>query len=138
MLQREHSAILLTFIKLPFVIKIFVLSIFELPFYTGFTKVLLYNFLYFYRGEDCSSCADDPVCYLFDIIPDPWSLFILQPLSLGELSLIPTIFTKFCAQTTLLVLPALLGEGHKIRLIFQHLYLYFIYKRLFLYYKRFV
>ena len=37
MLQREHSAILLTFIKLPFVIKVFVLSIFELPFYTGFT-----------------------------------------------------------------------------------------------------
>ena len=32
-----HSAILSTFIKLPFVIKIFVLSIFELPFYTGFT-----------------------------------------------------------------------------------------------------
>ena len=29
MLQREHSAILSTFIKLPFVIKIFVLSIFE-------------------------------------------------------------------------------------------------------------
>ena len=37
MLQGEHSAILLTFIKLPFVIKIFVLSIFEWPFYTGFT-----------------------------------------------------------------------------------------------------
>ena len=37
MLQEEHSAILLTFIKLPFVIKIFVLSIFERPFYTGFT-----------------------------------------------------------------------------------------------------
>ena len=33
----EHSAILLTFIKLPFVINIFVLSIFEWPFYTGFT-----------------------------------------------------------------------------------------------------
>ena len=33
----EHSAILLTFIKLPFVIKIFVLSIFEWPFYAGFT-----------------------------------------------------------------------------------------------------
>ena len=33
----EHSAILSTFIKLPFVIKIFVLSIFEWPFYTGFT-----------------------------------------------------------------------------------------------------
>ena len=32
-----HSAILSTFIKLPFVIKSFVLSIFEWPFYTGFT-----------------------------------------------------------------------------------------------------
>ena len=39
MLQREQSAILLTFIKQPFVIKIFVLSIFEWPFYTGFTVV---------------------------------------------------------------------------------------------------
>ena len=37
MLQREHSAILSTFIKLRFVIEIFVLSIFEWPFYTGFT-----------------------------------------------------------------------------------------------------
>ena len=37
MLQEEHSAILSTFIKLPFVIKIFVLSFFEWPFYTGFT-----------------------------------------------------------------------------------------------------
>ena len=31
------SAILLTFIKLQFIIKIFVLSIFKWPFYTGFT-----------------------------------------------------------------------------------------------------
>ena len=37
MLQGEHSAILSTFIKLPFVIKIFVLSILKWPFYTGFT-----------------------------------------------------------------------------------------------------
>ena len=37
MLQGEHSEMLSTFIKLPFVIKIFVLSIFEWPFYTGFT-----------------------------------------------------------------------------------------------------
>ena len=37
MLQGEHSAILSAFIKLPFVIKIFVLSIFEWQFYTGFT-----------------------------------------------------------------------------------------------------
>ena len=40
MLQGEHSAILWTFIKLPFVIKIFVLSIFEWLFYTGFTVFL--------------------------------------------------------------------------------------------------
>ena len=33
----EHSAILLAFIKLPFVIKSFILPIFECPFYTGFT-----------------------------------------------------------------------------------------------------
>ena len=36
MLQGEHSAIFSTFNKLPFVIKIFVLSIFEWLFYTGF------------------------------------------------------------------------------------------------------
>ena len=37
MLQWEHSAILTTFIKLPFVINIIVLSIFEWPLKTGFT-----------------------------------------------------------------------------------------------------
>ena len=43
MLQGEHSAILLTFIKLPFVIKIFTLSIFQWVCYTGFT--VLQDFL---------------------------------------------------------------------------------------------
>ena len=37
MLQGEHSATLSTFIQLPFASKIFVLSIFEWSFYTGFT-----------------------------------------------------------------------------------------------------
>ena len=37
MLQGEHSAILMTFIKLPCVIKIYVLSIFEWPLKTDFT-----------------------------------------------------------------------------------------------------
>ena len=38
MLQNwEHSAILSTFIKLSVAIKTFILSIFEWPFYTGFT-----------------------------------------------------------------------------------------------------
>ena len=37
--EGEHSAILSIFIKLPFVIKIFDLSIFELLFYIGFTEL---------------------------------------------------------------------------------------------------
>ena len=43
MLHGEHSAILSTFIKLPFAIKTFVLSIFEWPLKTGFsvTEILL-------------------------------------------------------------------------------------------------
>ena len=48
MLPLEHSAILLTFItfiKLPFVIKILVLSIFEWPLYTGFTVILSSPFI---------------------------------------------------------------------------------------------
>ena len=46
MLQVEHSAILLTFIKLPIVIKIFVLSIFERLFYTGITVHVLSSFVF--------------------------------------------------------------------------------------------
>ena len=49
--QGEHSAILLTFIKLPL---IFVLSIFERPFYTGFTvchkETVQGFFLQFWEG----------------------------------------------------------------------------------------
>ena len=43
MLQGEHSAILSTFIKLPFVIKIFVLSIYEWPLKTGFIVSKLHD-----------------------------------------------------------------------------------------------
>ena len=45
MFQVEHSAILPTCIKLPFVIKIFVLSIIEWPFYTGFTVVTILDII---------------------------------------------------------------------------------------------
>ena len=41
----EHSAILSTFIKVSFVIKIFVLSVFDWPFYTGFTLPYFKQFL---------------------------------------------------------------------------------------------
>ena len=33
-----------TFVKLPFVIKIFVLSIFEWPFFTGFTVIVMFHY----------------------------------------------------------------------------------------------
>ena len=46
----ENSAILSTFIKLPFVIKIFVLSIFEWLFYTGFTVFRFYEIFKFIGG----------------------------------------------------------------------------------------
>ena len=49
MLQGEHSAIPLTFIKLTFLIKIFVLSIFEWPFFHRFycTFLLFHHFANF-------------------------------------------------------------------------------------------
>ena len=47
----QHSAILLTFIRLPFVIKIFVLSIFERPFYTGFTVFVHFSFKFFFQSH---------------------------------------------------------------------------------------
>ena len=50
--QGEHSEILLTFIKLPFVIKIFVLSIFEWPFYIGFTVIPLTEMLLDNEAQD--------------------------------------------------------------------------------------
>ena len=40
---REHSAKLSTFIKLPFVFKTFILSIFECPLKTGFTYTINVN-----------------------------------------------------------------------------------------------
>ena len=46
----EHSAILSTCIKLPFVIKIFILSTLEWSFYTGFTVFQTFN-QHMYRGK---------------------------------------------------------------------------------------
>ena len=44
---REHSAILSTFIKRPFVIKIFDLSIFEWPLKTDFTVLVFFGWCFF-------------------------------------------------------------------------------------------
>ena len=61
MLQREHSAILSTFIKLSVVIKTFILSIFEWPLYTDFTVLRLL----------CSWCHN-AVCILCLFLAVPW------------------------------------------------------------------
>ena len=53
-LQGEHSAILLAFIKLPFVIKTLVLSIFYWPLKTGFTVVVLMLYVPFKKIQSCS------------------------------------------------------------------------------------
>ena len=50
MLQVEHSTILSTFIKLPIVTRIFILSIFEWPFYTGFTVLYVCEQRSLWRG----------------------------------------------------------------------------------------
>ena len=74
MLQGEHSAILLNFIKLPFVIKIFVLSIFEWPFYTCFTVLVYFLF---------------QSCIVAVVVPDPETIpkFAADKLGLkGEMS----------------------------------------------------
>ena len=63
MLQGEHSAILLTFIKLQFVIKIFVLFIFEWPFRTGFTVL---NVFFSYQNDcACEMGLDARKSYFF-------------------------------------------------------------------------
>ena len=59
LLEGEHSAKLSTFIKLPFVIKTFILSIFEWPFYTDFTVLLRTSYLLqFFVYNFCYSIYD--------------------------------------------------------------------------------
>ena len=54
MLPLEHSSIRLTIIKIPFVTKIFVLSIFEWPLKTGFTVLYkLFQLTFFFSCHDC-------------------------------------------------------------------------------------
>ena len=63
MLQGEHSAILLTFIKLPYVIKTFVLSVFEWLFYTGFTFIFSFKYKNSEYDQEIpqSQTADNPM-----------------------------------------------------------------------------
>ena len=74
MLQGEHSAILSTFIKLPFVIKIFVLSIFEWPLKTGFT-VQRYLTKLFEKRTDIS--LELPVMVIYVTVSTTYSVYVL-------------------------------------------------------------
>ena len=65
----EHSAMFSTFIKLPFAIKIFVLSNFEWPFYTGFTVIITQN----QTTQKGKACANK-------IVPDHYALDWFSPL----------------------------------------------------------
>ena len=81
MLQGEHFAILSTFIKLPFVNKIFVFSIVEWPFYTGFTVVK--DFLWV---DNMRSVRSKPVMVYFYIFKASlkWIFRFLQPFKSHE------------------------------------------------------
>ena len=76
MLQGEHSAILSTFINLPFVFKIFVLFIFEWLFYTGFTVSmtwLVHNILH-----QLENCEDHPDFFTILLNQCPAEYFYLS------------------------------------------------------------
>ena len=75
MIQGEHSAILLTLIKLPFVIKIFVLSIFEGPLKMGFYCIAVYS--------------------LFVVVPMVYMGFVLGCSSLSEVETAGFLFNLF-------------------------------------------
>ena len=72
---REHSAIILTSIKLPFVFKTFVLSVFEWPLKTGFT---VFKNLYFASGL-LGGLVDGffPLCYEYIVISVSGECFLM-------------------------------------------------------------
>ena len=70
MLQVEHSAILSTFILLPFSIKTFVLSIFQWPLKTGFTVIHFSD-----RTQEPSlSCPVNLELNVFSESPEPYDV----------------------------------------------------------------
>ena len=72
MLQGEHSAKLSAFINVPFVVKTFVLSFFEWPFYTGYTVHCIFT-PYFMPQPPTSALRSSnnyvkqPVCFNLQI-----------------------------------------------------------------------
>ena len=107
MLQTKHSAILSTFIKVPLVIKIFVLSIFEWPFYTGFTVLeIWFEIITIHHERPCRIEISHPRGRKFNQgrgLPSPWlnsdpsgeiSLSYIDRLMMDRFS--PTFWRFFC------------------------------------------
>ena len=95
-MQGEHSVILSTFNKLQFVIKIFVLSIFEWPFYSGllFYCLLLSNHVCVVMGLCLALCYD--ALYSFAII---------LPRERGAICFILSVFLLSCVGLCSISLP---------------------------------
>ena len=75
-LQEEHSAIHSNFIKLPFVINIFVFIIFEWPFCTGLTVFTAIEALSLSLGLICLSKSIRELSYLCPICQEQMDLMI--------------------------------------------------------------
>ena len=78
MLQREHSAILSTFINLPFVIKIFDFSIFEVAVLHSFDCNGTYCPNIFFRGTCINGLTETGTLNLFDTSDLDIFLFAFQ------------------------------------------------------------
>ena len=132
MLQGEHSAILLTFIQLPFV-----MFIFEWPFYTGFTVLpflrtyILSSFFYFlffsdlYQGyfgsEILGYCftAIDSVCQIFKTLCRELHLFINLSEKIYTLSIICYHFGIFSTITLFSIVDPSALHGRQVHLQIQ-------------------
>ena len=90
MLQEEHPAILSTFIKLPFVIKIFALSNFERLFYTSFTVTFL-PFCFDFCSKFCFNLCSDFTFFNFFSLPTVFGngRFVIRSQSLTHVQSLP-------------------------------------------------
>ena len=97
MLPLEHSAILLTFIKLPFVIKIFVLSIFGLSFYIGFAVyfLVLHRFYCIFPGLHRFYCIFPGLHRFYCIFPGLHRFYCIFPGSTQVLLYIFEVYHRF-------------------------------------------
>ena len=103
--QGEHSGILLTFIKLQFVIKIFILSIFEWKLKTGFT-VCVFCLVWLFTSQSTA------------MVMSGWSIHLITLFSCASLinQLTSTSCTYFRLQLTTSLLESVEGRRMAVKL----------------------